>query len=271
MFGFVVLSKANSNEEEQKLYKAHYCGLCHVLKEKYGKKGTLALSYDMVFLELLLSDLYDRPLTKGKEKCSIHPIKEHEYIYTEATDYAADMQMLLYYYSLLDNVHDEGKDKKKADSYRLYAEDLEQKYPRQAEAVKAGLFYLSQLEEEKLKDPMKMSLLFGSLLGEIFVWKDEDFFASELRAIGCAIGRFIYIMDAWTDRKKDLRKKLYNPLRDNTTEKEAEEMLLDAASAATEAFEKLPLDENISLLRNILYSGIWSRFGKKEKKEIEHE
>lgn len=265
MFGFIVLSKANSSDEEQKSYKAHYCGLCHVLKKKYGKKGTIALSYDMVFLELLLSDLYDRPLNSGKEKCSIHPIKEHNYIFTEATDYAADMQMLLYYYSLLDNVHDEGKDIKKADGYKAYAEELEKKYPRQAEAVKKGLSELSKHEKENLKDPILMSLLFGSLLGEIFVWKEEDFFSSELRAIGCAIGRFIYIMDAWTDRKKDLKRNQYNPLRNDITEKEAEEMLLDAASAATESLERLPLDENISLLRNILYSGIWFRFGKKEK------
>ena len=43
------------------------------------------------------------------------------------------------------------------------------------------------------------------------------------------------------------------------------EMLLDAASSASDAFERLPLDQHVFILRNILYSGIWSKF--KEEKE----
>ena len=34
-------------------------------------------------------------------------------------------------------------------------------------------------------------------------------------------------------------------------------MLLSAAADASAAFERLPLDEHISILRNVLYSGIW--------------
>ena len=30
----------------------------------------------------------------------------------------------------------------------------------------------------------------------------------------------------------------------------------------TDAFERLPLVENVEILRNILYSGVWVRFGK---------
>ena len=72
MFGFVVLSKENASEEERSIYKSHYCGLCHVLGERYGKKGMMALSYDMVFLEMLLSDLYDEEKTTGTETMHTH-------------------------------------------------------------------------------------------------------------------------------------------------------------------------------------------------------
>ena len=54
MFGYVTADIANMSKEEKACYKAHYCGLCHVLKERYGAAGTSLLSYDMTFLEMLL-------------------------------------------------------------------------------------------------------------------------------------------------------------------------------------------------------------------------
>ena len=111
-----------------------------------------------------------------------------------------------------------------------------------------------------------MALLFGRILGEIFVQDDEDFFASELRLIGCGLGRFIYILDAYNDRVKDQKKGLYNPLGQEMSNDEVKELLLDAASIASAAFERLPLDEYIPILRNILYSGIWTKFKAEDKK-----
>ena len=109
MFGYVLLSKSNSTEEERNLYRSYYCGLCHILKEKFGTKGQKSLSYDMVFLNMLLSDLYDEKIIEGEECCPIKPLKKHKFTCTLSTSYAADMQMLLHYYSLLDNIRDEQK------------------------------------------------------------------------------------------------------------------------------------------------------------------
>jgi len=39
-----------------------------------------------------------------------------------------------------------------------------------------------------------------------------------------------------------------------------------AASSAAEAMEKLPLNENLSIVRNVLYSGIWTKFVRKGQK-----
>lgn len=264
MFGFVVLNKTDATEEEKSLYKAHYCGLCHVLDEKHGRKGTMTLSYDMVFLNLLLEDLYNETPIKGSERCKLHPLKEHDYQYSEATGYSADMQMLLSYYSFLDDYKDEGKDEKKVKEYQAAAERLSERFPRQAKAMKERLAELDELEKANTKEPERCALVFGRLLGEVFAREDNGFFSADLRALGCALGRYIYLLDAWTDRKKDEKKGLFNPLKPETTREEMEEMLLDAASAASIAFERLPLDDNLSVLRNILYSGIWCNFRDKE-------
>ena len=191
MFGYVAADIKGLSKEERAIYKAHYCGLCHALKERYGSIGTSSLSYDMVFLEMLLSDLNDRDETEGSERCAVHPVKEHRYIVTDSTYYAADMQMLLGYYSLLDNIHDEGKGEREEEKYRAIITELTRKYPRQAEALKENLRLISIKEEERSKDAEALALLTGNFLGEIFVDDDGSFFRDDLRTLGCGLGRGI--------------------------------------------------------------------------------
>ncbi len=265
MFGYVLANGQALSNEEKAVYKAHYCGLCRVLRERYGQKAVMALSYDMVFLEMVLSDLTGSDEESGTERCVPHPVKEHSYTVTGFTSYAADMQMLLGYYSLLDKVHDEGKGKEAEKKMRELLPSLEEKYPRQCGAVRKWLEVLGENEKKNLRDPDEMSLIFGRLLGEIFAYDDTSFFRDDLKALGCALGRFIYLLDAWCDRKKDKKKGSYNPLPDGITAEEMKEMLLDAAAAASDSFERLPLDQHVFILRNILYSGIWTKF--KEEKE----
>ncbi len=267
MFGYVTADIKGLSKEERATYKAHYCGLCHVLKERYGSIGTSSLSYDMTFLEMLLSDLNDRKETEGSERCSVHPIKEHTYIYTDSTGYAADMQMLLGYYSLLDNIHDEGKGEKEEEKYRAIITDINNKYPRQSDVLKSSLKEINAKERENSKDAEALALLTGTFLGEIFVDDESSFFRDDLRTLGCGLGRFIYLLDAWCDRKKDRKKGRFNPLSDDIKREEMKEMLLDAAAAASSAFERLPLDQHVSIMRNILYSGIWMRFEVREKND----
>ena len=266
MFGYVTLSAKNADKAMREEYRAYYCGLCHVLNKEYGAKGTSSLSFDMVFLEMLLSDLFDEKKTEGKEICKVRPLKPHRYITTESSLYAADMQMLLYYYSLLDNLQDENKDKSKIEKLKQLAENLEEKYPRQANAIKKNLFAIQSEEKKDNRSPEQLSIFFGKLLGEVFVKDESSHFAEDLRALGCALGRFIYLIDGWDDRKSDKRKGNFNPYPDSMTDKEAEAMLLNAAACASEAFERLPLDECVPILRNIIYSGIWTKF-RREKKQ----
>ncbi len=260
MFGYVLANASSLSKEEKETYKAHYCGLCRTLRERYGTKAIMALSYDMVFLEMVLSDLSDAEETKGTERCVPHPVKEHGFVTTRFTSYAADMQMLLGYYSLLDKVRDDGKGKSEEKRMRLLLPALENRYPRVSQAVRKGLEELTDKEKENERDAQLMSLLFGRILGEVFVFDDESFFRDDLRSLGCGLGRFIYLLDAWCDRVKDRRSGAYNPLPEDITENEVKEMLVDAAAAASAAFERLPLDQHVFILRNILYSGIWSKF-----------
>ena len=145
----IVKFKGIDNINDIEKYKAYYCGLCHVLKEKYGKDGTNNLSYDMTFLTLLLTDLYNADIKGGFERCIAKPLKEHKYIISTYSEYAADMQMMLSYYSELDKQKDkdEDADSKKLKVLSAYIADIDKKYPRQAKCLKDGLMSLSEAEK----------------------------------------------------------------------------------------------------------------------------
>lgn len=49
MFGYVTVQKGELKVKDYYTYKAYYCGLCKVLKEKYGFLGQMTLTYDMTF------------------------------------------------------------------------------------------------------------------------------------------------------------------------------------------------------------------------------
>ena len=118
----------------------------------------------------------------------------------------------------------------------------------------------------------------GEMLGEIFAWKQDEWY-DELKTLGFYMGKFIYLMDAYEDRQKDDKKDAYNPLRyqnvseDNEYETLCRLMMTSMISECAKSFERLPILLNADILRNILYSGVWSKYEyiqlkkKKRKKE----
>ena len=64
MFGYVTICEPELKVKDFKAYKACYCGLCKSLKEYYGSLGQLTLTYDMTFVILLLTSLYETELSR---------------------------------------------------------------------------------------------------------------------------------------------------------------------------------------------------------------
>ena len=107
MFGYVTINKETLSAEEYQRFRAQYCGLCHVLAQRYGKVGRAVLSYDMAFLSALLASLYEPEERAGEERCGARPAKPHAYVFSEATEYAADMNVALAYHVCADHAKDD--------------------------------------------------------------------------------------------------------------------------------------------------------------------
>lgn len=109
MFGYITVNKQELKFKEFDMYQAYYCGLCRVLREKYGFSGQFTLSYDCTFLILFLSGLYEPQEVRDNRKCALHPKKGAPACINMYTEYAADMTILLSYYKCVDDWKDEHK------------------------------------------------------------------------------------------------------------------------------------------------------------------
>ena len=97
MFGYISVNKQELKFREFNRYRSYYCGLCSELKQRYGKAAQFALSYDMTFLIMLLSALYEEESLEGNVRCLAHPFERHPVRINRFTEYAADMNLLLSY------------------------------------------------------------------------------------------------------------------------------------------------------------------------------
>jgi len=266
VFGYVAPVITALPEERKEAYRAVYCGVCHALLRRWGQPARIALSNDMTFLAMLLSSLYEPAATDHTSRCPLHPMKSHRYLESPMVDYAAEMNALLFYYKCVDQVRDERSAKGKAGekTFRKPLREIEQRYPLQAEAVRTALDSLWALEETSPIQPDALCNLSGQMLGAVFVPNPGDIWAPVLRKLGEGLGRFIYWMDAWEDYDEDLKKHRFNPLTVYHDREDYEafcrETLEFFIAEATEAFELLPLEENLDIMRNVLYSGVWQRY-----------
>lgn len=267
MFGYVKASPALLSEDAKKRYNAFYCGLCHALGERHGGLSRLTLTYDMTFLVILLSSLYEPEEVSGDKKCPAHAIKPKSFIRNEITDYAADMNVALSYLNRLDDWNDDGNIISLAEAGLMKSsfEKVRERYPRQVKAIEEQLSKLKELEDKWQLEPDAAAGSFGELMAELFVYK-EDRWSDTLRNFGRALGQFIYVMDACIDLRDDKRFYKYNPFVsyfNRTDEKEQfEDVLKMLMGECVFRFDKLPLVQDTELLRNILCSGVWNEFNR---------
>lgn len=265
MFGYVVMNKPEIKFKDFDLYRSFYCGLCRELKEGYGISGQISLTYDMTFVVILLSALYELSAEKKEIRCMIHPLHRQPVRRNTATEYGADMNILLTYYKCRDDWDDEKKVTALGYAKILERknEKLSQRYPKKAQAICRLLGELSEMEKQGEKDIDRISGCFGHIMEEILAWK-EDMWEPTLRKMGFYLGKFIYLLDAYDDVEEDVKKGNYNPFSEQYImdgfEEQVRQLLIMMMAQTCREFEKLPIVEYTDILRNILYSGVWCRF-----------
>lgn len=273
MFGYIIANKAELKLKDYEKYREYYCGVCNSLKERYGIVSGLSLSYDVTFLAILLSALYESETTRQSKHCIVHPVNKHFYFSNDMIDYAADMCLLLSYFKCLDDWQDDKNFARLTYSTvsRKNVRGICKKYPVQAKAIRENLKKLNSYENknEETCNIDALSSCFGGLLGKVFCNKRADCrfdtFQNDLYNMGYHLGKYIYILDAYDDLEQDIKKGDFNSfigICETIADFDSyvKELLLMEAADAAQAFEMLPIVKDVDILRNIIYSGIWIKY-----------
>ena len=273
MFGYIEANTSLLSEEQLSRYRGCYCGLCRSLKERHGQLSRVTLSFDMTFLVMFLSSMYEPEESCGEGRCGIHPLKKRAYWSSRFTHYAADMNVALAYHNCLDDWADDRNALRYAQAKALRGryERIAEIWPRQCGAIERCISDLSAIEKSGCDDPDAAANCFGELMGQLFVCR-EDLWQEELFGMGMALGRFVYLTDAAVDYRADVRRGKYNPfaaMGQGEDDGRWEEYLVLAMANCTRHYERLPLVQDKALLDNILYSGVWGNYRRKKKHQEE--
>jgi hypothetical protein len=176
------------------------------------------------------------------------------------------MNILMTYYKCMDDWKDEHKVTRRtyAASLKNRAYKVMTKYKQKATAIKEALELLSKAECDKETNIDRVAGCFGTVMAEMTSMK-EDEWRDDLYQLGFALGKFIYLMDAYEDLDGDMKAGRYNVLTSHMDNPDfdvlCQNILNTLMAECARQFEKLPIIQDAEILRNIIYSGVWTRFG----------
>lgn len=275
MFGYILPEKPELKVREYELFRAYYCGVCKSIGKRFGQLPRLTLNYDSTFLAVLLSCLSDKKLDAARENCIAHPVSKRMVIKNnEIIDYASDINVVLAYFKMQDDWQDEKSALSKAGMMLLRSafKKIRKRYESKCSIIQQRLKELSALEKQKCGSIDMAAEPFAKLMEEITVYEplcQDERTEKVLRWMGYNIGRWIYILDAFDDLEKDIKKKNYNPFiyqyhynnedfsqfRDKIKQ-DVEFNLTYSLSQIAKGFELLDKKSDAAIAENIIYMGM---------------
>lgn len=275
MFGYVRPPLQDLPQEETERFRRIYCGLCHTLGQRCGTAARFILNYDFTYLAILLSA--GREGARHTARCIAHPVHGRTYLESDAAmETAADESVILAYWQLRDGVADH--DWFHSLKYRGLSDLLEPAYRRAAaarpgfdESTRRQLRLLAELEAENCDSLDRAADAFAVLLSGAAQEVDEPVRRRVLEQLLYHLGRWVYLVDAADDLKKDTASGNYNPvaLRFGLTDgawtpearREFAATLDHSIHMMTTAFELWDFGVWTPILETTLYNGLF-RVGK---------
>ena len=261
MFGYVNVKKDLLLVRDYNIFRGYYCGLCKQLGRSFNTVTRMGLSYDMTFLAILISSLFEEDTKIRLENCIAHPfskrpVKDCDF----GIEYASEMSVILTYLKLRDDRIDEHSLKSFASVfYFLPYKKAISKHREKYEIIEKNLKRLNSLERQKCKNVDEVSDCFGKILECVFDFNSNN---RVLSCLGYQIGRFIYITDAYDDISRDKEKGCYNPFLlcygsdKESLKKDFENAMTYTLSEISKAYSLLDIKKNKEICDNVIYLGL---------------
>lgn len=266
MFGYVTCDKPNMLVKDFYEYRAYYCGLCKTLGKFYGQASRFGVNYDIVLLSLLAHNYKKIQPQFYEGHCIAHPIGvKRKMLHTNPIlKTVADVNCIMAYYKLEDNITDEGGIK-----YKVLKRLLHHKYKKAKKALptldqKTAYYYDKMRSLEQSKDHCLDALADCFALITVEIGRSatgaED---KNLYDFCYNLGRWIYIIDAVDDFHKDCEQGKFNPFCKDYGKDDIEKLADDAKCLLTLAMRNIRIAyDNMDItisegpLSNIVYMGL---------------
>jgi len=276
MLGYVTIEKSQLRVWEYDVYQGYYCGICKSIARRFGQIPRMVLSYDCVFLAVLLSALTEERDVITPEHCIIHPIEKKPAARgNRAIDYAADVMIILAYHKFLDDWKDDKSPGALAGKTALLPtyRKLRGTYPSLCGEIETALGRLSSLEQERSGSLDETAEAFSDIMAALFTGYEAEEAGGEcggreaaggrkriLEQLGRSLGRWIYVIDALDDYEKDQKDGSYNPLiyRKNHLEG-IDDLLYNYLAEISNAYDLLAVKKYGGIVENIIFMGIRRR------------
>lgn len=280
VFGYVTPYKQELKMWEFEEYRGIYCGLCKTIGREYGWMPRMFLNYDYVFLALLLQELSGQPGKMEPCRCVVHPTCKRPMCATNASlSYVSGLSVLLVYHKMRDNICDSVWWKKigfavlkwmLTPAYRKARKE----HPALEQAVCQSIETLSDIETQKSGNLDLAASTFADMMREVAQEGTSGVVQKRIAGvIGQELGRWIYIMDAFSDIEEDLQQSSYNPLIYRFAYQPEEGVqqfrkriapqvdftLVQSLSVMYGAFELMEPGRYHGILKNIILLGLASR------------
>jgi len=219
LFGYVKPDKPELKIKDFETYKAVYCSLCKTLGKEYGLFARFLLTYDATFYALFRKTVFQsKPDCAHRGVCRFNPLKKCNYI--DADSYlkdAAALTVIMFYYKVLDNLHD-GKFPKKLLSCLVYPyikikfNKAVKEYSNYDVIIKSSIDEQARVENERTESIDIAAHPTALSLQKIFSEGIENETQKRVaERVGYCLGRWVYLTDAFDDLEDDIKSDSYNP------------------------------------------------------------
>ena len=214
MFGYIKTDYPYLYMKDNILYKAMYCGLCKGIGKTCGQKARFLLNYDLTFLSIFLHNVYGLDVKVEKQRCiAHHVVKRPIAVPDELTLRIANLNVILAYHKLNDNVIDDGSGRIKRSIFKSSYKKAKKKEPVLDKIVENWYSKLLKLEKDNCDSIDISADPFGQMISSLVKELLGDKFDQNISTLSYYLGKWIYLIDALDDFDKDVKKGEYNPFK----------------------------------------------------------
>lgn len=269
MFGYLDIEKGTLNDGQRGLWQTFMCGLCFSTKKLYGNYPRMFITNDVNFFNVLFHSVLNLDVKIDNRRCFSHPVKKRSVLNpTELTDKLAAANILLTYWNIYDDVLDDNSTKKKA-ALKLFKQSYlkaKEQFEELDGVLSKRYAELQSLEKSDCTSVDKVAHSFAALSQDFCRIVLADKTNGYVETLCYNVGKWIYLIDALDDVKKDIKKRGYNVFVKSynvTSDKELAQYIdeiefemYSVLNRIAQAYNDLNLTKYTCILDNALYESI---------------